>query len=275
MRNACRADRELVVRARFGESSRGSRRACDHVGARDPSRRRLRADRQTGCGRPAPHGVARRSEHLHGRWTRDRPPHRSADASVFTLRLPSRSRAGGERRSSRSSGASSPWGSSRSRRIEHHSTSDPACWQPSPASWQVWSLPSTSETVWRGRWEPWKSSPTSHVPSCVRADLEEALAIAASALSRDVRAPVAIWWSPDDGVRALASLSGVNAAKTDVVVRDLGEVAPSDQMSDGERAELRQRFARVLGVVARRSVKRLVHSCSWRVAAPSRSIGST
>jgi len=77
---------------------------------------------------------------------------------------------------------------------------------------------------------------------------EEALAIVANALSRDVRAPVAIWWSPDDGARALASLSGVNAAKTDVVVRDLGEVAPSDQMSDGERAELRQRFARVLGV---------------------------
>lgn len=77
---------------------------------------------------------------------------------------------------------------------------------------------------------------------------EEALAIAASALSRDVRAPVAIWWSPDDGVRTLASLSGVNAAKTEVVMRDLGEVPPSDQMSDGERAELRQRFARVLGV---------------------------
>lgn len=77
---------------------------------------------------------------------------------------------------------------------------------------------------------------------------EEALAIVASALSRDVRAPVAIWWSPDDGVRTLASLSGVNAAKTDVVMRNLGEVPPSDQMSDGERAELRQRFARVLGV---------------------------
>jgi signal transduction histidine kinase len=77
---------------------------------------------------------------------------------------------------------------------------------------------------------------------------EEALAIVASALSRDVRAPVAIWWSPDDGVRTLASLSGVNAAKTEVVMRDFGEVPPSDQMSDGERAELRQRFTRVLGV---------------------------
>jgi signal transduction histidine kinase len=77
---------------------------------------------------------------------------------------------------------------------------------------------------------------------------EEALAIAANALSRDVRAPVAIWWSPHDGVRTLASLSGVNAAKTEVVMRDLGEVPPSDQMSDRERAELRQRFARVLGV---------------------------
>jgi signal transduction histidine kinase len=77
---------------------------------------------------------------------------------------------------------------------------------------------------------------------------EEGLAIAASALSRDVRAPVAIWWSSDDGVRTLASLSGVNAAKSEVVMRDLGEVPPSEQMSDGERAELRQRFARVLGV---------------------------
>lgn len=77
---------------------------------------------------------------------------------------------------------------------------------------------------------------------------EEALAIAASALSRDVRAPVAIWWSPDDGERTLASLSGVNVAKTEVVMRDLGEVPPSDQMSDRQRAELRQRFARVLGV---------------------------
>jgi signal transduction histidine kinase len=77
---------------------------------------------------------------------------------------------------------------------------------------------------------------------------EEALALVASALSRDVRAPVAIWWSPDDGVRALASLSGVNPAKTEVVMRDLGEVPPSEQMSDGERGEIRQRFARALGV---------------------------
>jgi signal transduction histidine kinase len=77
---------------------------------------------------------------------------------------------------------------------------------------------------------------------------EEALAIVAGALARDVRAPVAIWWSPDDGVRALASLSAVNAANADIVMRDLGDVPPADRMSDGERAELRQRFARVLGV---------------------------
>ena len=77
---------------------------------------------------------------------------------------------------------------------------------------------------------------------------EEALAIVASALTRDVRAPVAIWWSADEGARPLTSLSGVSAAKTEVVMRDLGEVPSSDRISDGERAELRQRFARVLGV---------------------------
>ena len=160
-----------------------------------------------------------------------------------------RSRAGGERRSSRSSGASSPWaprdpgGSSITRRAIRHVGSHRL-----PAG-RCGRCPRRARRFGAaggnlGRARRHRTCRPARGP-------EEALAIAASALSRDVRAPVAIWWSPDDGVRALASLSGVNAAKTDVVVRDLGEVAPSDQMSDGERAELRQRFARVLGVRGR------------------------
>jgi signal transduction histidine kinase len=77
---------------------------------------------------------------------------------------------------------------------------------------------------------------------------EEALAIVASALSRDLRAPVAIWWSPETGARALTSLSGSSAAKTEVVMRNVGDVPPSEEMSDRERMELGQRFARAVGV---------------------------
>jgi signal transduction histidine kinase len=76
---------------------------------------------------------------------------------------------------------------------------------------------------------------------------EGALDIAAGALWRESRAPVAIWWGDDQGPRTLSAVAGLNAEKTTLLEQRMGTVLPWARATARQRADLRGRFADAVG----------------------------
>jgi signal transduction histidine kinase len=72
---------------------------------------------------------------------------------------------------------------------------------------------------------------------------EAALRIVATALWREFRAPVAIWWGDDHGPRALTSLAGLNPRDSEQLVQRMGAVLPWARTTPRQRVDLGGRFA--------------------------------
>ena len=102
---------------------------------------------------------------------------------------------------------------------------------------------------------------------------EGALDIAAGALWRGSRAPVAIWWGDDQGPRTLSAVAGLNAEKTTLLEQRMGTVLPW--------ARRRRAAADCAGgsptpwePSASRFVKRVTPSCSSPATSPCCNAGS-
>lgn len=76
---------------------------------------------------------------------------------------------------------------------------------------------------------------------------EGALDVVASALWREFRVPVAIWWGDDGGPRLLTAVAGLNAEKSRLLEKRMGSVARWASVAPRQRAELRGRFAEAVG----------------------------
>ncbi len=77
---------------------------------------------------------------------------------------------------------------------------------------------------------------------------EDALDIVASALWREFRAPVAIWWGDDHGPRTLTAVAGLNPEKCTQLDQRMGTVLPWTRATPRQRADLRGRFSDAVGV---------------------------
>jgi signal transduction histidine kinase len=76
---------------------------------------------------------------------------------------------------------------------------------------------------------------------------EVALGIVASALWRDLRAPVAIWWGDDHGPRTLTAVAGLNALKSEQLGERMGMVLSWARTTPRQRTDLSGRFAEAVG----------------------------
>jgi signal transduction histidine kinase len=76
---------------------------------------------------------------------------------------------------------------------------------------------------------------------------EGALDVVASALWREFRVPLAIWWSDDRGPRTLTVIAGLNAEKSTRLQQRLGSIAPWASATPRRRVDLRGRFADAVG----------------------------
>jgi signal transduction histidine kinase len=76
---------------------------------------------------------------------------------------------------------------------------------------------------------------------------EGALDVVASALWREFRVPVAIWWGDDRGPRLLTVVAGLSAEKSRLLEQRMGSIAPWASAAPRQRADLRGRFADAVG----------------------------
>lgn len=75
---------------------------------------------------------------------------------------------------------------------------------------------------------------------------EVALEIVASALWREFRAPVAIWWGEDHEARSLTAAAGLSPATCTRLDRRMGPLPAWETATERRRTELRRRFADVV-----------------------------